>query len=157
MKNETPQALKNEESNQNTGSNEWTISLRVRYSETDAMGIVYHANYLPWFEMGRTEFCRQLGITYKEWEEQGVFLPCVEAHCRYKNPARYDDLLVVRTVIQELKRCSITFGYDIFREELLLTQGYTKHAFTDSQGKLLSRPEPFYGMLEQRMASSESE
>ncbi|HOO62730.1 MAG TPA: thioesterase family protein [Synergistaceae bacterium] len=133
---------------------EWEISLRVRYSETDKMGIVYHANYLPWFEMGRTEFCRQLGVAYSDWEKQGVFLPCVEAHCRYKRPARYDDLLVVRTVIRELKRCSVTFGYKIFREEVLLTEGYTKHAFTNPQGELLSKPEPFYGMLERRMSFS---
>ncbi len=143
-----------EQEEKKSQKNGWEITLRVRYSETDKMGIVYHANYFPWFEMGRTEFCRSLGISYKEWEERGIFLPCVEVRCRYKRPALYDDLLVVRTVIEKLERCSVSFGYEVLRQETLLAQGYTKHAFTNTQGALMSTPEPFYGMLQECFLTS---
>ena len=97
--------------------NEWHEAvLRVRYSETDKMGVVYHANYLVWFEIGRTEFCRARGFSYRDMEEnENSFLVVAESYCRYKAPAYYDDELVVRTHITELRRRSLRFGYEIIR------------------------------------------
>src|SRR4028118_610303 len=90
--------------------------VRVRYAETDRMGVVYHANYLVWFEIGRTEFCRARGFAYREMEENSdAFLVVAESYCRYKAPAFYDDELIVRTHITELRRRSVRFGYEILR------------------------------------------
>ena len=84
------------------------VTIRVRYAETDRMGVVYHANYLVWFEIGRTEFCRARGFAYKDMEENDrAFLVVAESYCRYKAPAHYDDELVVRTHITELRRRSV--------------------------------------------------
>jgi acyl-CoA thioester hydrolase len=90
--------------------------LRVRYSETDKMGIVYYANYLVWFEIGRAEYCRARGFSYRDMEENAdAFLVVAESYCRYKAPAYYDDELIVRTHITELRRRSLRFGYEIVR------------------------------------------
>src|SRR3712207_5860823 len=89
-------------------------AVRVRYAETDQMGVVYHANYLVWFEIGRTKFCRARGFAYRAMEENDrAFLVVAESYCRYKAPAYYDDELVVRTHITELRRRSVRFGYEI--------------------------------------------
>ena len=97
--------------------NEWHEALlRVRYAETDKMGVVYHANYLIWFEIGRTEFCRARGFSYRDLEEdENAFLVVAESYCRYKAPAYYDDELIVRTHITELRRRSLRFGYELVR------------------------------------------
>ena len=90
--------------------------LRVRYAETDKMGIVYYANYLVWFEIGRTDYCRARGFSYRDMEEsEDAFLVVAEAYCRYKAPAYYDDELIVRTHITELRKRSLRFGYEIVR------------------------------------------
>ncbi len=96
---------------------EWLETpLRVRYAETDQMGVVYHANYLVWFEIGRTEFCRARGVSYREMEENDdAFLVVAESYCRYKASAHYDDEILVRTHITELRRRSVRFGYEIVR------------------------------------------
>jgi len=114
----------------------------VRYGDTDAMGIVYYANYLRWFEMGRTEMMRHLGIAYKEIEEQGVYLPVSEAFCKYHRPAKYDDVLIVETRIDFLKKVSMQFSYRIFRAEdnAELVSGTTLHGFIDRQGKIVKIP-----------------
>ncbi len=129
---------------------EQSATLRVRYAETDAMGVAYHSNYLVWFELGRTEFCRVKGFPYREWEEAGVFLPAVEARCRYKHPARYDDLLEVYVSISGLTPFTLTFSYRIIRPQdgRLVAEGETKHGFCDKNGKLVKAPQPFYGWLE---------
>lgn len=128
--------------------NDYTLvtQLRVRYSETDRMGIVYNANYLSWFEVARTEYCRGFGFTYREWEEKGFFLPVSEAYCRYKSPASYDDVvcLYCRAPLDSIKPHSIVFEY---RAQLdcgtLLAEGWTKHAFVDANGKLYRRDNAF--------------
>ena len=100
------------------------IQHRVNYSETDQMGFVYHANYLIWMDMARTEHLREAGMTYREMEERGVFLTVTDAHIRYRKAARYDDLIRVRTWIRELVSRKVTFGYAIERaatDELLAT------------------------------------
>ena len=110
--------------------------LRVRYSETDKMGIVYYANYLVWFEIGRAEYCRARGFSYREMEENDdAFLVVAESYCRYKAPAYYDDELIVRTHITELSRRSLRFGYEIVRasDGQVVAEGETGHVVTDSE------------------------
>jgi acyl-CoA thioester hydrolase len=110
--------------------------LRVRYVETDQMGVVYHTNYLIWFEVGRVEFLRQLGFTYRDMErDDGCYIAVVDARCRYKAPARYDDQILVRTFFKNQRASLIHFGYEIFREPdmTLLAEGETTHIVTDAQ------------------------
>ena len=124
--------------------------LRVRYAETDKMGVVYHANYLVWFEIGRTEFCRARGFSYRDMEEnENAFLVVAESYCRYKAPAYYDDYLVVRTHITELRRRSLRFGYEIIRESdgTIIAEGETGHVVTDGNGRVRSMPPGFAEML----------
>ena len=133
------------------GLNEWHEALlRVRYSETDKMGVVYHANYLVWFEIGRTEFCRARGFSYREMEEnENAFLVVAESYCRYKAPAYYDDELVVRTHITELRRRSLRFGYEIVRvsDGAVIAEGETGHVVTDINGRVRSLPPGFAELL----------
>jgi acyl-CoA thioester hydrolase len=126
---------------------EWHETLlRVRYSETDKMGIVYYANYLVWFEIGRAEFCRARGFSYRDMEENDdAFLVVAEAYCRYKAAAYYDDELLVRTHIAELRRRSLRFGYEIVRasDDQVIAEGETGHVVTDSNGRVRSFPEGY--------------
>jgi len=125
-------------------------SLRVRYAETDKMGVVYHANYLVWFEIGRTEFCRARGFSYRDMEEsENAFLVVAESYCRYKAPAYYDDVLIVRTHITELRRRSLRFGYEIIREPdgTVIAEGETGHVVTDGNGRVRSMPPGFTELL----------
>ena len=115
--------------------------IRVRYAETDKMGMVYHANYLIWFEIGRTEYCRARGFSYRDMEEsENAFLVVAECYCRYKAPAYYDDVLMVRTSITELRRRSLRFGYEIFRQAdgVVIAEGETGHVVTDGGGRVRS-------------------
>lgn len=132
-------------------ADEWHETLlRVRYAETDKMGVVYHANYLVWFEIGRTEFCRARGFSYRDMEENdNAFLVVAESYCRYKAPARYDDELIVRTHITELRRRSLRFGYEIIRlsDGQIIAEGETGHVVTDSNGRVRSFPEGYNQLL----------
>jgi len=116
--------------------------VRVTYAETDAMGMVYYAHYLRWLEVGRTELMRSLGIVYKEMEDRGAFLPVSEVFCKYHVPARYDDVLVIETSVDFLRRASIQFSYRILRksDKTLLITGSTLHAFVDREGKIVKVP-----------------
>lgn len=111
--------------------------VRVRYKETDQMGVAHHSNYYPWFEVGRTEFIRQMGLCYRAMEELGFMLPVLETHCYYKQGARYDDLLTIRTQITAFNGVRLTLHYDVLRnaDDVLLAQGSTVHAFTDTRLK----------------------
>jgi len=125
-------------------------TLRVRYAETDKMGVVYHANYLIWFEIGRTEYCRARGFSYRDMEEsENAFLVVAESYCRYKAPAYYDDVLVVRTHVTELRRRSLRFGYEIIREAdgVIIAEGETGHVVTDATGRVRSMPTGFAELL----------
>ena len=125
-------------------------AVRVRYAETDRMGVVYHANYLVWFEIGRTEFCRARGFAYRDMEENAdAFLVVAESYCRYKAPALYDDELIVRTHITELRRRSVRFGYEILRaaDGLIIAEGETGHVVTDGNGRVKSMPEQYRALL----------
>jgi len=117
-------------------------TVRVTYRDTDQMGYVYYANHLVWFEIGRTEFVRDLGKPYREMETDGVFLPVVSVQLSYRNPARYDDLVEIRTRVTKLSHVGIHFAYRIVRREpdggdVLIAEGSTRHAFVDRDGKVL--------------------
>nr|HID59008.1 acyl-CoA thioesterase [Desulfobacterales bacterium] len=123
---------------------------RVIYGDTDKMGVVYHACYLRLFEIGRTEFLRQLGVSYREIEERGFYLPVSEAFCKYLNPARYDDLLYIDTELMELKKATILFNYRVSSDSEgtnILVTGYTRHACIDSSGKIVRLPKFLVNVL----------
>ncbi len=130
---------------------EWDETpVRVRYAETDRMGVVYHANYLIWFEIGRTEFCRARGFAYRDMEENdNAFLVVAESYCRYKAPAHYDDELLVRTHVTELRRRSVRFGYEIVRLDggQIIAEGETGHVVTDHNGRVISMPDTYRRLL----------
>ena len=117
-------------------------SYRVIYGDTDQMGVVYYANYLSWFERGRSEFLRQIGLPYSTIEQQGFHFPVTEVNCRYANSARYDDVVRIETEITELGRASLSFVYRISRESNNdeLATGSTKHACVDQAGKVTRIP-----------------
>ena len=121
-------------------------TIRVRYAETDQMGVVYHGNYFAWFEVGRVELCRQLGFEYKQMElEDDSYIVVADAHCRYKRPARFDDVLVIRTRVLSSQRRTVKFGYEITHQgsgELLAT-GDTMHVICDRWGRPKSLPEKY--------------
>jgi len=118
------------------------VNIRVIYADTDAMGIVYHTNYIKWFEIGRTELLRSVGIVYAEMEAQGYNLPLTEAYCNYLSPAKYDQIIVVETELEYLKRASMKFVYTIWDEDRqkALVEGYTIHACTNNLGKIVRIP-----------------
>lgn len=145
----------------------YRTAYRVIYGDTDQMGVAYYANYLRWFEMGRTEMFRRLGVTYGEIEAQGIALPVLEAFCKYHQPARYDDLIVVETILDPAVRAGMKFDYRVFREsgggsatggtggelpfpavqkdgrvagEPLLAEGYTRHACLNRKGRVVRPP-----------------
>jgi acyl-CoA thioester hydrolase len=111
--------------------------VRVRYAETDRMGVVYHANYLVWFEVGRTEWLRQSGWSYREMELEGVSLPVIEVHAEYRRPARYDDEIEISTRMQMMTPVRVRFDYEVWRpgEEAPLATGHTVHAALDVNGR----------------------
>jgi len=121
-------------------------TVRVRYAETDQMGVVYYGNYFTWFEIGRVEFCRQLGFEYKRMEiEDDSMLVVAKASCRYKHPARFDDLLTIRTRLTESKRRIIAFGYEILHQSSgdMVATGETVHVICDRLGRPRSLPEKY--------------
>ncbi|TDX59031.1 acyl-CoA thioesterase [Orenia marismortui] len=124
---------------------EHSHEVRVTYEETDKMGVVYYANYLRWFEVGRTEFLREEGLTYRDLEDKGVLLPVLESHCNYHHPAFYDDLVRILTKIKGLRRTKVSFEYEIIRVEdnKLLTTGSTVHPFVNNEFKPISLKKKF--------------
>jgi acyl-CoA thioester hydrolase len=110
--------------------------IRVRYAETDTMGVVYHSNFLIYFEIGRTDYFRQLDFTYKQMESQDIYMPVTECYCRYIVPARYDDELEILTQFSALSRLKFKFSYEIVRimDTKLLAEGYTTHVPVNSEG-----------------------
>ena len=123
------------------------VRFRVRYAETDQMGIVYHANYLIWMEIGRVEYCRAAGLRYKDLEaDEGINLAVVEAECRYLKPAHYDDMVTVRTVVAEAASRAVEFRYEIWREETqdVLATGRTRHIFLGKDLKPKKLPPEFW-------------
>ena len=126
------------------------INVRVRYSETDQMGVVYHGNYAQYFEMGRVEWLRKIGISYKWMEENGIMLPVVSLNINYKKPARYDDLLIVKTIFKKQESVKIEFDYEIRNEkDELLTIANSTLVFVDMKtGRPVLPPEYILDLLE---------
>jgi acyl-CoA thioester hydrolase len=114
-----------------------TTRVRVRYADTDRMGVVYHANYFVWFEVGRTEWLRDTGWSYREMEREGVSLPVIEAHCEYRQPARYDDEVEIRTRATVITPVRLRFDYELRREpgDPPAAVGHTIHAAVDANGR----------------------
>ena len=125
------------------------VDIRVRYAETDQMGVAYYANYLVWFEVGRSEFCRERGFRYADLEALGYKLVVSDVNCRYRNSARYDETVIVRTRLKGVNKRMITFGYEILRKEQeeVIAEGETRHICVDSTRKTKSLPEKFLGCL----------
>ena len=113
----------------------------VRYAETDMMGVVYHGNYLPWFEIGRTTLLREMGLPYRQLEADGYRLPVLEVTAKYLRPAVYDDTVTILTTLREKPLLRIRLDYEVYRGDELLATGHTVHAFVDHDGKPV-RPPP---------------
>jgi acyl-CoA thioester hydrolase len=123
-------------------------SYRVIYGDVDAMQMAYYANYLRWFEIGRSELIRHLGLPYAGIETMGFLLPVTEAFCKYIKPARYDEIILIHTGVGFLRRASLRFEYRIVNQENdLLAQGHTIHACLDRAGKLVRLPERVFDLL----------
>ena len=125
------------------------VDIRVRYAETDQMGVAYYANYLIWFEVGRSELCRERGFRYAELEALGYRLVVADVYCKYRNSARYDEVVIVRTWIKDINKRMVTFGYQILHKEKerIIVEGETRHICTDLNGKTKSLPEKFLTCL----------
>lgn len=124
-------------------------TVKVRYAETDQMGVAYYANYLVWFEVARSQYCNDCGFSYRDMErETGLFLIVAESYCRYKTPARYEDELIVRATIKELTRRTVRFTYEIERADgAAIATGETLHVLMNAEGRPSSMPEKFREML----------
>jgi acyl-CoA thioester hydrolase len=123
--------------------------LRVIYGDTDQMGVVYYANYFRYFELSRGEYFRARGGDYKQVEQRGLMLPVVEANCRYLAPARYDDVLIVKASVSEMKRASMRFSYEVRREAegAILVTGNTRHACVNKEGRPVPLPDDVVKLL----------
>lgn len=133
--------------------------IRVRYAETDKMGIVHHSNYYIWFELGRSEFCRSRGFSYLEMEEQdSAQMLVAESYCRYKSPAFYEDVLTIRTQVAKIRSRSIFFVYQIYRpsDDTILAEGETLHIVTDKTNKIRLLPDRYKELLLKETAGEES-
>ena len=123
-----------------------STTLRVRYAETDQMGVVYYANYLVWFEIGRSEFCRAHGFEYRDMElEDGLCIIVAEASCRYKASAHYDDEIVVKTCLRAVRKRVLIFEYEVYRQadNVLLAEGETTHVIVNREGRPCALPEKY--------------
>lgn len=127
---------------------ESTTQLRVRYVETDAMGIVHHASYVAWLELGRTELLRGFGQSYREWERAGVYLTVGEVHVKYRAPSYFDDLIHIHTQVAEAARRRVKFSYRIERDGVLLVEATTVHLVTGANGKARVLPDEFLRLLQ---------
>jgi len=123
--------------------------IRVRYAETDQMGVVYYANYLIWMEIGRVELCRACGFNYRDMErEDGIFLAVAESSCRYRSPAKYDDEVVIRTWIEDASKRMITFHYEMRIEGgAVVATGSTRHVFLNRELQITRLPEKYFPMF----------
>ncbi len=121
--------------------------IRVIFGDTDQMGVVYYGNYMRFFESARAAYWRGLGRSYQDLVDRGVAMPVVEAHCNYKRPAHYEDLIVVETRVSELRAASLRFAYVVRRGETVLAEGYTRHAVIDTKGKPRALPDALRAMI----------
>lgn len=132
-------------------------AIRVRYQETDQMGVVYHTNYLVWFEVGRTEMMREHGFSYRDLEKTGLLLPVVDIRCKYEYPARYDDPVIIRTKISQFNRSKIVFAYEAVHQETgrRLAKGESIHLWVDKEMKRVNLKQAYpelYALLSRLVA-----
>ena len=122
--------------------------VRVRYAETDQMGVVYYANYLVWMEVGRVGYCKSIGFDYKQMElEDGVFLAVAESHCRYRSPARFDEEITIETTVTDASRRMVTFNYEMTCEERRIAGGQTRHVFVGRNMRPVRLPDKYAVMF----------
>lgn len=133
-----------------------TTPYRVIYGDTDNMGIAYHANYLRWFEIGRTELLRSWGLPYKTIEAQGILLPVAEVHCNYLAPATYDDLLSIEATLDPEIKGGMKINYRVVSEDesIVHATGYTRHAFTNGDGRVVRPPKFIRRLIRDQQATS---
>ena len=129
------------------------VNIRVRYQETDGMGIAYHGNYLTWFEVARIHMLDELRYPYRTLEAQGYYLPVIEAYTKYEFPAYFDDCLKITAFIKEPSRLRIRIDYAITREDQHLASGYTSHAFINKKGQPVKPPADFMGIIHSHLSS----
>ncbi|ACB77292.1 acyl-CoA thioesterase [Opitutus terrae] len=122
-------------------------TVTVRYAETDMMGIVYHANYLPWFEVARTQLLREQGFPYRQLEADGYRIPVLEVAAKFRRPALYDDTLTIVATIREKPTLRVRIDYEVFRDEELLATGNSAHAFCDLNGRPTRPPAAFVARM----------
>ncbi|MBT8340053.1 MAG: acyl-CoA thioesterase [Desulfatitalea sp.] len=127
-------------------------SYRVIYGDTDTMGVAYHANYLRWFEIGRTELLRAWGLPYREIESRDILLPVSEAHCKYMTPAKYDDVLIIEATLDDQIKAGLKIDYRIISEDgqKVHAEGYTRHAFLNREGKVIRPPKFMRELIRQQ-------
>ena len=133
---------------------EFCFEIRVRYSDTDKMGVVYYSNYFTWLEVARTEMFRSFGLDYRSIEkDKQLALPVIEAHCQYKSPARYDDIVLIETKISKMKNTSLRFDYNLINKDTgkLLALAYTTHVFIDKNRKPVKIPEEIKEVLKKSL------
>jgi len=117
-----------------------STDIRVRYQETDNMGVVYYANYLVWFEVARTEYLRSMGLVYRKLEDKGIYLMVASVSCKYKSPAKYDETVTIETWIEDIKNTSLRFVYKLSVGERMIATGDSVHVFTDKNKKPVRIP-----------------
>ncbi|MCX5781344.1 MAG: thioesterase family protein [Elusimicrobia bacterium] len=127
------------------------LMIRVPYADTDQMGMVYYSNYLVYFERGRTEWLRNHGLTYRDLEAKGVYIPVIEANCKYISPARYDDEIKVVTKVSDVGPASVEFSYEIFSKDKLITKGKTRHPLVNSSFKPIRLPDEIQKVFEKAL------
>ena len=125
------------------------VQVTVRYAETDMMGIVYHANYLPWFEVARTALLREQGFPYRQLEADGYRIPVLEVSAKFIRPAFYDDVLTIVATVREKPLLRIRLDYEVFRGDELLATGQTTHAFIDREGRPVRPPPAFIRRMQE--------
>jgi acyl-CoA thioester hydrolase len=125
------------------------MEVRVRYAETDKMGVAYYANYFVWFEVGRAELCRRKGFSYADLEALGFILVVTDAQCHYRSSAKYDEVIIIRTRLKGINKRMITFGYQLLKKESeeILAEGETRHLSIGPNGRPKSLPDPFLDLL----------
>lgn len=131
--------------------------IRVLYGDTDAMGQVYYGNYLKWFELGRAEWFRSCGMSYREVETAGIFLPVIEAHCNYLKPAFYDDVLIVATRFHLAGPARLRFDYEIRRGATVITSGYTVHVCMNKERRVVKPPPYLRTLLESAVSRNQQQ
>ncbi len=132
-----------------------TVEEKVRFVETDMMGVVHHANYFRWFEMGRVEYLRQADVYLLDLMADGIVFPITHVDCKYQASAKFDDIILIETFLEELTPVKMIFTYKVFRREgkILLASGSTQSVFTDNQGKIIRLPKKYYEKLQSSVKS----